>query len=54
MSATTYDQCVDQCERTHREGVAFDLCLDGCDERFAAGKEPPMPTDWGITIEVTE
>lgn len=38
--AKTYDQCVDHCETTYVDGVAFDLCLDGCDQQFAAGREP--------------
>lgn len=55
----TYDQCLDLCEEKYpplREGYgensefgAYLRCLDGCDERFAAGKEPAAPADFGMT-----
>lgn len=40
MSAKTYNQCVDRCEDTYADGVPLDICLDQCDEQFAAGREP--------------
>lgn len=40
MSAKTYDQCVDKCEDAYVDGPPLDICLDQCDQQFAAGREP--------------